>query len=490
MNAPTTPTTRPNSTNLSASTDPVDTGDPSDATGATDASDPTGPIDPQLLHDLLAHARRHGATDGDVIAVAATDSEVRVRMGEVEQVSRSEQHTVGLRLFVGRRSAIVSGNDLRRGALVALVERGVAAARQMDEDPDSRVASVAELSEPVEDLALFDSEVAALEMPALIDLARRAEDAARAADARIRNSEGGEASASSSTVRYATMAGSDRSRRGTSVGVVAVPVAVVGDDMEVDYWYASRRRLADLPAPEQIGQIAAKRVLRRLGTQPVATGRFPVIFEAPVMSRVLADFASAISGEAVARKTSYLVDRLGSQVAHPSLTIVDNPHVDWGVASRSFDGEGFATRPTTVVADGVLQTYLTNLRTAACIGTAHSRHASRGPAGPPGVSPSHFHLGNGDRTLAELLREAGTGLLVTGMMGHGTDLVTGTFSQGVNGLWFVDGEVRHAVREITVAGSLDGLMRAIVARADDLDLFHGVSSPSVLVESMTVAGAG
>ncbi len=447
-------------------------------------------ISAELLGDVLALARAEGADDGDAIGVAEVSTEVRVRRGAVETSSRAESHELGLRVFVGDRSAIVSTNDLRRETLVGLVRHAVAAARQMDADADSRVARADELRDPIPALELHDAAVSALDAATLIDMARRAEGAALDADPRIVNSEGGEASAGESAVTFATMGGVVRERRSTSVGVVAVPIAEQDGAMEVDWWYASGRRVAALPSPESIGKTAAERTLRRLGARSLSTRQVPVIFEGPVASRLLGDFISALSGERIARKASYLDGRLGSAVAHPSLSLRDDPTLPWGVASRAFDGEGFAARPWELVRDGVLVGLLTNLRAAARLGVGHGRNATRGASSAPGVGATQVHMAAGDRSLQQLMADVGTGLLVTSLMGHGSDLVRGQFSQGAAGLWFEDGQIAHAVSEITVAGDLDTLWKSVVGRADDLDLQRGVSAPSFLVEALTVAGAG
>ncbi|MEY3014449.1 MAG: Peptidase [Pseudomonadota bacterium] len=447
-------------------------------------------IDATLLGDLLAYAKQHGATDGDAIGVGAVSTEVRVRMGSVETSTRSESHEVGLRVFVGDRSAMVSSNDLRPSALRELADVAIAAAKHMDADAESRVARNDELAEAPTELELYDAAVLGIGATDLIELARAAEDAALQADARIANSEGGEASAGESAVTFVTMGGVQRERRSTSVGVVAVPIAAQDGAMEVDWWYASRRRLDQLPDPTGIGRKAAERALRRLGARGMGSGTMPVIFEAPVASRVLGDFVSGLSGERVARKASYLADQLGKPVAAADLALWDDPLLPWGPASRAFDGEGFASRRLALVQGGVLQAFLTNLRTAARIGCAHGRNASRGVGGAPGVAPTHVHMANGSHDLAGLMREVGRGLLVTSTMGHGTDLIRGSFSQGATGLYFENGEVQYPVSEITVAGDFGDLMRGIVLRGDDLDPHRGVSAPSFVVDKLTIAGAG
>lgn len=260
--------------------------------------------------------------------------------------------------------------------------------------------------------------------------------------------------------------------------------------MEVDWWYASRRRVDALPDPASIGREAARRALRRLGARGMASCALPIVFEAPVASRVLGDFVSGLSGERVARKSSYLADKLGEQVAAADLTLIDDPLLPWGVAARAFDGEGFAARRHTLVEAGVLRGFLTNLRTAARLGCAHGRNASRGTGGAPGVGATHVHMAAGSHDLAALLREVGRGLLVTSTMGHGTDLVRGSFSQGATGLYFEGGEVQYPVSEITVAGDFGALMQGITLRGSDLDVHRGVSAPSFVVEQLTVAGAG
>lgn len=447
-------------------------------------------IDPNLLTDLLAVAQRAGATDADAVGLASASNEVNVRLGEVEQVIRAEEHAVGVRVFVGQRSAMVSGNDLRREALTDLVLHAVSAAKQMDADPHSRVPANAELGDAPSEIPLYDPAVAALAVADLVAQAKTAEAAARDADPRITNSEGASASTHEQASTWVSLGGAQRTRRSTSLGVSAVPVASHEGDMQVDWWYASRRRLDQLPDPASVGARAAARALRRLGGRSIPSRAVPVVFEAPVASRVLADFVSGLNGGRVARGATYLAERMGTAVAHPSVTLVDDPLLPWGLASRPFDGEGFATQRTTLVQDGVLCSFLTNLRTAAKLGAPHTRSASRGVGSAPGVSSTHVHLAAGQGDLAALLRDVGTGLLVTATMGHGSDLITGHYSQGATGLWFEGGEIQHPVNEVTVAGALDDLLAGISARADDLDPFRGVSAPSFVVDKLTVAGAG
>ena len=448
-------------------------------------------MNPQaILQHVLDTARAYGASAADALLVAGSSTEVRVRLGEVEQVKQSLDRGVGVRVFVGDRSATTSSSDLDEASLRALVARTCEAARLTAADgfaglPDSE--SLAD--EPLAGLDLDDPSLEALSVERALDLAREAEAAALAADARIANSEGAEMAWGRSETHLASTAGIYRTQRSGSVALWATPVAQAGGAMERDTWASNARHLADLAAPEEIGREAARRALRRLGARKPETCQVPVVFEWPVASRLLASLAGALLGGAIYRRSSYLCDELGHTIAAPSIQIVDDPHVRRGPGSRGFDGEGLATRPTRVVRDGVLASYLLDTYSAAKLGLASTRSASRGLAGTPTAAASNFWMEAGDASLDELVAGTRRGVLVTELFGFGANAVTGDFSQGAVGLWIEGGRLTHPVSEMTIASTLQQMWRDIDGIADDRDPSRRVSAPSLRIGRMTVAGS-
>ncbi|MGM0575718.1 MAG: TldD/PmbA family protein [Myxococcota bacterium] len=447
--------------------------------------------DPQrLLQFVLDAARRHGATAADALFISGRSTEVRVRLGETEQVKQSRDKGVGLRVFVGRRSATTSSGDLTPERLEDLVERTCAAAKLTAEDPHAGLPDAALFEDPVkEGLDLYDPAFEGLDVDRAIDMARRAEEAAQGADERIDNSEGGEMSWGVSELHFANSLGTHRTRRSSTGALWTVPVATEDGQMQRDHWFTSARHFEDLDEPEPVGREAARRALRRLGGRKPGTGRVPVVFEAPVASRMLGSLAGAVAGSSVYRKASWLCDRMGETIASPLVTITDDPHVRRGASSRPFDGEGLATHPLPVIEEGVLKSWLLDTYTGRKLGLDSTRHARRGLGGNPSPGPSNLWMGNGDRSLDDIISEIDQGLLITEVFGFGVNNVTGDYSQGAAGIWIEDGELAWPAHELTVASTLQDVWKNVDALADDRDPHRAVSAPSFRVASMTVAGS-
>ncbi|TNF29783.1 MAG: TldD/PmbA family protein [Deltaproteobacteria bacterium] len=449
--------------------------------------------DPQaLLAYVLETAKQAGATAADGLFITGRSASVRVRLGETEKVSQARDKGVGVRVFVGNRSATTSTSDLSEAAITALIQRTVAAARVTAEDPFSGLPDAALFDEPLTDLALdlYDDDLVGFDAERAIALARETEAISLAQDPRLKNSEGAEMSWGHSALHFANSLGVYRTRRSSSVSLWTTPVAEDGDEKQRDYWWTSARHLEDLgsDAAEAVGREAARRTLRRLGAKKPATCQVPVIFEAPIASSLLGSLAGAISGSALYKDASYLCDKLGETLAPSFVNVVDNPHIPRGPGSRTFDAEGLATRPTRIIEGGVLASYLLDTYTGKKLGLASTRGARRGLASTPSPGASNFWMDNGALSFEELIGGVKQGLLVTETSGFGVNTVTGDYSQGVVGMWIEDGALAYPVHEATIASTLPRMWASIDALANDRDPRRGTSAPSLRIAQMTVAG--
>lgn len=437
-----------------------------------------------LLSDLIARARRAGADAADAVHVQGTSISHAQRLGETEKLERAEGQDVGLRVFVGRRQAVVSSSDLGQKALAELVERAVAMARVVPEDPHCGLADPDAIARDWPDMDLSDPSEPTAEM--LIDWARRTEDAARAVPG-VTNSEGAEAGWSQNRVALVASNGFAGAYRGSGWSLSVSVLAGEGTGMERDYDFTSAVYGGDLRAPEEVGRSAGERAVRRLGPRKVATAKAPIIFDPRVSGGLLGHFAGAVNGQAIARGTSFLKDRMNEPVFAPGVSVIDDPLRRRGLRSRPFDGEGIAAARRALVEDGVLQSWVLDLRTARQLGLATTGHAARGTGGPPSPTTTNLYLAPGTASPADLCKQAGRGLYVTSLMGFGVNAVTGDYSRGAAGFWIEDGEITHPVSEVTIAGNLKDMLRTLVP-ADDLEFRYGTNAPTVLIPEMTIAG--
>ena len=447
-------------------------------------------LDPASASDtllaLIDQARRAGADAADAVYVGDRSSSVGVRLGALEDVSRAEGQEIGLRLFVGRQSAAVASSDLSRDSLAALVERAVAMARAAPEDQYAGLAPQDMLmSGPRADLDLDDG---GDPDPAELRLrAEAAEDAARSV-AGISNSNGGGASASASTFAVATSHGFVGATRATGYSCSASVVAGSGSGMQRDYGWHSARHLIDLEDPQAIGRRAGERAAARLDPVRIKPGPMTILFDPRVATSLLGHFVGAISGGAITRKASFLLDALGSQLFAKGVTIHDDPLRLRGLRSRAFDGEGLPVAASDLVADGVLTTWLADSAAARQLGIAPTGHAVRGVSGAPGAGPSNLVLQPGSRSREAMIASVSNGILVTELIGQGVNGLTGDYSRGAAGFLIVNGEIGPAVSEITIASNLK-TMFASLEPASDLVVRRGIDSPTLLVPEMMVASA-
>jgi PmbA protein len=436
--------------------------------------------------DLVAAARRAGADAADAVYYRSESTEVQVRLGTLEDVGRSDGEEIGLRLFVGKRSASVSSSDLSRDALTALVERAAAMAREAPEDEYAGLAPEDRLlrGEAVE----IEADDGVDPSPSsLKERALAAEEAARAV-AGVTNSEGAGASAGRTLMALATSAGFARGFLSSGYGCSASVIAGEGAAMQRDYAYHSARHLLDLESPDAIGARAGKRAVERLNPGKLASGPMPVVFDPRVGSSLLGHLASAITGAAIARKTSFLLGKRGEQIFAHGITIRDDPHRLRGLRSRAFDGEGLTTMPMNIVADGVLQTWLLDSASARQLGEAPTGHATRGGSGAPGSGTSNFFMEAGSLSVAELIGDIKLGVFVTELIGQGVNGITGDYSRGASGFVIRDGHLAEPVAEITVAGNLKDMFLALTP-ADDLEFRRAMDVPTLRIDGMTIAGA-
>ena len=442
-------------------------------------------MDHELLHDLVSAARRAGADVAEAAAAERRALGVTVRLGELEEVEREESRDVGLRVFVGRRQAVVSGSDLSPAARVRLVERAVAMARVAPEDPYAGLADPARLARgPARELDLFDP--TEFDAETLETRAREAEDVARGVVG-VTNTDGASASWSSGGWALVTSEGFEGAVVASSFSLSASAIAGEGSGMERGGEGRSTRHAGDLPTPQAIGAEAGRRAVERLGARKIASRKACVIFENRQANSLIGPFIGAISGPAIARGTSFLKDKLGQAVFSSAITLTDDPFRPRGLGSAAFDDEGVAVGPRELVKDGVVTTWLLNTASARQLGLETTGHASRGLAGPPGVSVHNLTVQPGSRSLAELMADAGEGLLVTSMFGPSLNGNTGDWSAGVSGLWFEGGQPAYPVNEITVAGNLIEIYARLVP-GSDLEIRGANNSPSLLVDDLAIAG--
>ncbi|MDX1484334.1 MAG: TldD/PmbA family protein [Alphaproteobacteria bacterium] len=437
-----------------------------------------------LLADLIAMARRHGADAADAVLLNSAALTHSHRLGKREGIERAEASDLGLRAFVGKRQAVASSTDLAPDALERLAEQAVAMAREAPEDPWCGLADSAEIARdiPVPETA-DDAEPSPAELETR---AAAAEDAARAV-AGVTNSEGAEASWSRTEVALAASNGFAGAYVVTRHSISAAVLAGEGTAMERDYDFTQAVFAADLEPAETIGRRAGERAVARLNPRKADTARVPVLFDFRVSGSLLRAFAGAISGPAVARGTSFLKDSMGKAVFAPGITIVDEPLRPRGLRTKPFDGEGIATERRALISDGTLQSWILDCASARQLGLATTGNAARGTSGPPSPSPTNLYMEPGDVAVEAMIKEIPRGILVTEMMGMGVNAVTGDYSRGAAGFWIEEGERAFPVSEVTVAGNLKDMYLNLTPAAD-LAFRTGTDAPTLRVDGMTVAG--
>ena len=431
----------------------------------------------ELAQQVLDHAARQGATACEVDVSEGFGQSVTVRRNEVDTIEYNRDKGIGVSVYLGQRRGHASTSDFSAEAVKATVDAALAIARFTAEDPAAGLPEAALLASKSLDLDLYFPWDISVE--ASIELARRCEQAAFQVSPQISNSEGASVSVQQSHFVSANslgfMDGYASSRHFLSCSVIAGE----GDGMQRDDWYSSHRDPADLAAPEAIGDYAARRALSRLNGKKLKTRKAPVIFEAPLAAGLLGSFVQAVSGGALYRKSSFLLDSLGQQIFPDFVQIAERPHLKKALASSSFDDDGVATVDRDVVRDGVLQGYFLSTYTARKLGMQTTGNAG---------GSHNLITSSGAHDLKGLLKLMGTGLLVTELLGQGVNYVTGDYSRGAAGYWVEKGEIAYPVEEITIAGNLKDMLRNIVAIGNDVLVRGSKQIGSVLIERMTIAG--
>ncbi len=437
-----------------------------------------------LAERLVQAAKTAGADAADAVAMRSVYLSVGVRDGEVEESERAESDEVGLRVLVGRRQAVVSTNEVGRDGAAALAERAVAMARAAPEDQFAGLADPDRLAREFPDLDLIDRALPGVEK--LEGLARRAERAALEVKG-VTKSDTATASAGIGGMVLVTSHGFCGAYLGSNFSISMSAIAGEGTAMETDYDFSSALHMSDLESPEKIGRTAGERAVRRLNPRKVATRKLPVVFDPRISGSLLGHLAGAVNGNAIARKTSFLQDKMGAQLFGRGINIVDDPLRRRGLRSRPFDAEGVAGRRMALVEDGVLRTWLLDSATARELSLATTGHAQRSASSVPSPGPTNLHLEPGAATPEELMRDISEGFYVTDLIGMGVNLVTGDYSRGAAGFWIEKGERTHPVSEVTIAGHLLEMFRTLTP-ANDLKFRYGINAPTVRVEGLTIAG--
>jgi PmbA protein len=434
---------------------------------------------------LIERARRAGADAADAVYSADASESIQVRLGKLEDVERSEGEHIGLRVFIGTRSASIGSSDMGDAALDELAARAVAMARAAPEDRFAGLAPEELLTRAAP--PQLDLEDAAEPSPqALREMAEAAEDAARAVPG-VTNSEGGGASAGRGLFALATSHGFAGAYATTSRGLSASVVAGEGAGMQRDYGWRSARHGADLPTPQYIGELAGTRAVARLNPARMKSGPMPVVFDPRVGGTLISHLINAMAGPSIARRASFLLDRLGEQLFDSGVTIVEDPHRVRGLRSRPFDGEGLPTRARSLVESGRITNWLLESASARQLGLEPTGHASRGHGGAPGVSVSNLHLSAGAASPEALMADIKDGVYVTELIGQGVNGVTGDYSRGASGYRIVDGQRAGPVAEFTIAGNLLDMFAALTP-ASDLEWFRPINVPTIRIDGMTIAG--
>ena len=435
----------------------------------------------QKLIDLTLTA---GADAADTIVSDSASLSLSCRLGTLEDCERAESRDVGLRAMIGQQQAFVSGSAVDDSALQQLAERAVDMARATPEDRYCGFAPQALLAKDIPALDIADPHEPSADD--LLAMAKGCEEAARGVDG-ITNSEGAGAGWGRATTALATSDGFAGAYTSTSFSVSCAVVGGEGEAMERDYASHSARHLSDLDAPEEVGLRAATRTVKRLAPRKINSTKTNVVYDPRVSASLLGHLAGAITGTSIARGTSFLREEMGKPIMHPSITIIDDPLMPRGLRSAGFDGEGVATNKLTPVVDGVLQCWLLDSSSARQLELETNGRAARGVGGPPGPSATNLYMQAGDVSVADMLKQIGTGLYVTELIGMGVNGVTGDYSRGASGFWIEDGEIAYPVSEVTIASNLKEMFVNMTA-ADDLRFRRGVNAPTVLVEGMSLAG--
>jgi PmbA protein len=448
----------------------------------------------ELAQGAVKRATELGATGAECTISEGEEFSVSVRMREVENLKQAGSRGAGIRVLIGQRTGSSYTSDLSRDGFESMVRAAINLAGITTEDPHAGLPEPEELGSIAGDLRLFDPAIGQMETEFKIDQAKRAEEAALSADARIQNSEGASFDSNMGARYFANSSGFAGGYRTSSCGLSVVPVAKQNGangtppSMERDYWFTNSRHAAGLETAEAVGQRAAARALRRLNARKITTRKAPIVFEPRTARSLLGDLFDAVNGGAIYRHASFLAGKLGETIASSALTVIDDPTLPGLFGTSPFDDEGALSRRTVVIERGVLKSYLLNTYTARKLALKTTGNASRGVTGNAGVGPGNFYIEPGAKTEADIIRGLHEGLYVTELIGASANTVTGDYSAGAAGLWIENGELAYPVAEITIAGNLKSMLRDLDQVASELDFRGSIASPAILIGEMTISG--
>lgn len=441
-----------------------------------------------IADQLLDRAKKLGATEADVMVAEGDSVSVQVRLSVVDRLSKAREKSLGLRVFFGKRSAVSSTSDFSEESLERLVMDTCSFAKAVAEDPTSGLPLDSEVAKDFPELDVYDPTMLSMEMQ--IERARSAEDAALSEDSRITNSEGADCSVAHGSVLLVNSNGFAGSHRSSTFSLSVSPIATDPDNggMQRDAWYSVKRKYQLLQSPESIGQVAARRALRRLGARKIKTQRVPVIYDQETAGSLLSHIASAVSGYSLYKGASFLLNQVGQTLAPEFVSIIDDGRMPGGLGSRPFDGEGLPTRKTLVMESGVLTSYLLDTYSGRKLGLSSTGNATRGIGDNPTVGPTNLYFQPGSDTPQEIIGTVKQGLYVTELIGFGVNLVTGDYSRGAAGFWIENGELAYPVEEVTIAGNLKQMLANIECIGNDLEFRGRIASPTLKIRELTVAG--
>jgi len=444
------------------------------------------PFNKEAALEIAYQAVKSGASAAEVVIRSRTEFSVGVRLREVETLKESASQGFGLRILIDGKQASVSGSDFDREAVGSLIREAIELGRATSPDETAGLPEPGEFATTIPDLDLYDEQIESLPTEAKIELALRAEEAARSYSDLIVNFDSGGFDSAAGAAILANSLGFAGEYRGTSCSLVSIPVAAENGKMQRDYWYDVSRKLSDLDSPEEIGATAARRTLRKLGARPVPTQSLPVVLEPNIAADLVGDVFQAVSGDAIFRKSSFLVGQLGERVASTPVTVIDDGRIPGAVGSRPFDAEGLPTRRTVIIRNGVLESYLLNTYTARKLGLKSTANAGRGLVGPPSIEPGNLFIEAGPHSPADIIKSVSRGLYVTELIGFGVNIVTGDYSRSASGIWIENGELTFPVQGVTVAGNLKEMLSSIEMVGNDLDFRGSIASPTLLIGKMTI----
>jgi PmbA protein len=437
---------------------------------------------------VIQRAKKSGATAADVMIREEDTFSVTVRMGEIETLKEAISRNLMLRVFVGKRTATSHTSDLSEGPIDKLVDETVEMARLTSEDQSGGLPEESSFHGNFPDLNLLDPAWESLTPEQRIDLAVRAEAAALATDKAITNSEGASFEYARSAVALANTLGFTGAYAGTGAALVCVPIAESKEGMQRDHWMSAARHRNQLESPEKIGRKAAERALCRLGARKIPTCQVPVIFDALSARSLLGHIFEAVAGSTIYRRSSFLIDQIGQQVAASAVTVIDDARMPAGLGSAPFDDEGVPTQTTPIIEHGVLRNYLHSAYTARKLASRPTGNGSRAASGVVTIGPTNFYLEGGSYSPEEIISSVKAGLYVIELIGFGVNTVTGDYSRGAVGLWIENGKFMHPVHEVTIAGNLREMLKNIEMVGNDVTFVGSIAAPTLKIGKMVISG--